>query len=58
MVKQMSKYYVAIEVVYTDVVEADSEDEAIDIVINNCPFDNDSGIEPVVELLEGEADDE
>lgn len=34
------KYSVSIEVVYTDIVEADSEEEAIDIVMANCPYDN------------------
>lgn len=45
----MNKYFVSIDVVYSDVVEAESEDDAIDIVINNCPYDNDASVEPFVE---------
>ena len=48
----MSKYYVAIDVVYTDVVEANNEEEAIEKVINSCPYDNDPSVEPCVEVEE------
>lgn len=48
----MPKYYVAIDVIYTDEVYANDEDEAIEKVINSCPFDNDGSIEPYVEEVE------
>lgn len=37
----MSKYHVAYMCVYSDVVEADSPEEAADIVAQNCPYDID-----------------
>jgi len=39
----MAKYFVAYTVVYFDTVEADSPEEAADVVANNCPFDIDGG---------------
>lgn len=37
----MSRYLVAYEIVYSEVVEADSPEEAAEIVYNNCPYDVD-----------------
>ena len=37
----MPRYYVAYMVVYGDEVEADSPEEAADIVAQNCPYDID-----------------
>lgn len=48
----MNKYRVIIQVVYTDSVEAESEQEAIQEVLDNCPYDNASEVEPVVEKIE------
>ena len=45
----MSKYYVSIDVVYSETVEAESEEEALQKVINNCDFDIDPSVEPYVE---------
>ena len=45
------KYSVSIEVVYTDIVEADSEEEAIDIVMANCPYDFLPSYDPCVEII-------
>lgn len=53
----MKKYYVCIDVVYSDEVYAEDEDEAIRKVIENCPFDNDSSVEPYVEEIEDEEGD-
>lgn len=47
----MKKYYVCIEVLYGDEVYAEDEDDAINKVIESCPFDNDSNIEPYVEEI-------
>jgi len=46
----MKKYYVALEVVYPIIVEADSEEEAIELAMNKCPYDVDG--EPDVNLYE------
>ena len=46
------KYFVAIEVVYSDEVYASSEEDAINKVIRNCPYDIDSGVEPCVEEVQ------
>lgn len=48
----MKKYYVCIDVVYGDEVYAEDEDEAIRKVIESCPFDNDSSVEPYVREIE------
>ena len=37
----MSKYHVSFMCVYSDVVEADSPEEAADIVAQNCEYDID-----------------
>lgn len=37
----MSKYHVSFMCVYSDVVEADSPEEAADIVAKNCEYDID-----------------
>lgn len=36
------KYYVSAMVVYSDSIEAETEEEAIDAFIANCPFDVDA----------------
>lgn len=46
----MSKYYVALMVLYSDEVEANSPEEAADIVMDNCPYDMDTP--PMVTDLE------
>lgn len=48
----MSKYRVILQVVYADSVEAESEEEAIQKVLDTCPYDNASEVEPVVEKVE------
>ena len=39
--QKMSRYLVAYEVIYSEVVEAESPEEAAEIVYNNCPYDVD-----------------
>lgn len=39
----MAKYHVSYMVVYGDQVEADSPEEAADMVADDCPFDIDGG---------------
>jgi hypothetical protein len=39
----MAKYHVAYRVVYSDVVEADTPEEAAKIVEKECPYDVDGG---------------
>lgn len=39
----MPRYYVSYMVVYGEEVEADSPEEAADIVAKNCPYDVDGG---------------
>lgn len=46
----MSKYHVSFMCVYSDVVEADSPEEAADIVEQNCEYDIDGN--PVVTDIE------
>lgn len=48
----MKKYYVALEVIYPMVVEATCEEEAIQMAINSCHYDNEPSCEPYVEELE------
>lgn len=36
----MKRYRVILEVVYPTTVEADSEDEAIELAMAECPYDN------------------
>lgn len=45
----MKKYHVSFMVVYSDVVEANSPEEASDIVANSCPYDVD-GLACVTDL--------
>ena len=45
----MKEYNVAYMVVYSEVVEANSPEEAADIVMNNCPYDVD-GLACVTDL--------
>lgn len=39
----MRKYHVSYMVVYSEVVEAESPEEAAEIVEKNCPYDVDGG---------------
>ena len=48
----MKKYSVTIDVIYSDTVEAETEEDAIEMVMNNCPYDNDASVEPYVEEVE------
>lgn len=49
----MKEYHVSYMIVYSQVVEADSPEEAADIVENNCPYDVD-GLAWVTDLKTGE----
>ena len=49
----MKEYHVSYMVVYSQVVEADSPEEAADIVANICPYDVD-GLACVTDLETGE----
>ena len=49
----MDEYSVAYMVVYSEVVEADSPEEAAEMVYNNCPYDVD-GEAWVTNLVTGE----
>lgn len=46
----MKKYFVALEVIYPIIVEADNEEEAVDKALDECPYDVDG--EPAVSLYE------
>lgn len=48
----MKKYRVILEVVYPTTVEADNEDEAIELAMSECPYDNADEVEPIVEEIE------
>lgn len=52
----MKKYYVALEVIYPTIVEATCEEEAIQIAINSCPYDNEPSCEPFVEEMKEESE--
>ena len=39
----MNNYHVSYMVTYSDVVEAESPEEAAEIVAQNCPYDIDGG---------------
>jgi hypothetical protein len=43
--REMSEYHVAYMCVYSDVVEADSPEEAAEIVARECPYDIDGAAE-------------
>jgi len=49
----MKEYNVAYMVVYSESIEANSPEEAADIVENNCPYDVD-GLACVTDLETGE----
>ena len=51
---QLKKYYVSIDVVYTEEVYANSKEEAIKKVIYNCPYDNDASVDPCCEEIDEE----
>lgn len=48
----MKRYRVILEVVYPTTVEADSEEEAIELAMDKCPYDNADEVEPIVEEIE------
>lgn len=39
----MEEYHVSYMVIYSEVVEAESAEEAAEIVAHNCPYDVDGG---------------
>ena len=43
------KYRVFLEVIYPVDVEAENQEEAIDLALDECPYDNADEVEPVVE---------
>lgn len=47
----MKKYKVILEVIYPTTVEAESENEAIELALADCPYDNADEVEPIVEEL-------
>lgn len=47
----MKRYRVILEVVYPTEVEADSEAEAIELAMDECPYDNADEVEPIVEEI-------
>lgn len=42
----MKKYKVVLEVIYPAEVEAESEEEAIELAMTECPYDNADEVEP------------
>ena len=50
----MKEYYVAYMVVYSQIVEADSPEEAANIVENDCPYSSEDGFARVTDLETGE----
>lgn len=44
----MNKYKVVLEVIYPTEVEAESEEEAIELAMAECPYDNADEVEPLV----------
>ena len=44
----MEKYKVVLEVIYPAEVEAESEEEAIELAMTECPYDNADEVEPLV----------
>lgn len=50
----MKKYKVILQVIYDVTVEAESEEEAINLAMDDCPYDNASETEPVVEEIEND----
>ena len=42
------KYKVVLEVIYPTEVEAESEEEAIELAMAECPYDNADEVEPLV----------
>lgn len=45
------KYRVILEVVYPTTVEAESKEEAIELAMAECPYDNADEVEPIVEQI-------
>ena len=48
----MKKYKVILEVIYPTEVEAESEEEAIELAMAECPYDNADEVEPVVNEID------
>ena len=48
----MKKYKVILEVIYPTEVVAESEKEAIELAMAECPYDNADEVEPVVTELD------
>lgn len=48
----VKRYRVILEVVYPTTVEADSEEEAMELAMDECPYDNADEVEPIVEEIE------
>lgn len=48
----MKKYKVILEVICPTEVEAESEEEAIELAMAECPYDNADEVEPVVTEIE------
>ena len=46
------KYRVVLEVIYPTTVEAESKEEAIELALADCPYDNADEVEPIVEKIE------
>lgn len=46
------KYKVILEVIYPTEVEAESEEEAIELAMAKCPYDNADEVKPVVEKIQ------
>lgn len=44
----MKKYKIVLEVIYPTEVEAESEEEAIEFAMAECPYDNADEVEPLV----------
>lgn len=47
----MGKYRVILEVIYPIEIEADSKEEAIELAMSECPYDNADEVEPIVEEI-------
>ena len=45
------KYQVVLEVIYPVIVEADNEEDAINKACEECPYDNEPAIDPIVNII-------
>lgn len=48
----MKRYRVILEVIYPAEVEAESAEEAVELALNECPYDNADEVEPIIEELD------